>query len=95
MTDYLNSGVHYVVDQGKGITSNVIHQEGILGIIDKVWLVTVRVNTILMIGSIIMSFIAMLVATMKSKKEGFEAFTDVGDTISTNAKQAVKKWLNT
>lgn len=69
----INQGVAYTVEQVRGLTANRIHEDGFLGFVDKVWLITTRVKTIIIVGTLVLTVLSMLLIAISGKKESFEA----------------------
>ena len=94
VTNPLNQGVVYVTEQVRGLSANRIHEDGFLGVIDKVWLTVTRIKTIIFVGTITVTLISMLIVALSGKKENFTAGAgNVVDELRLKAGQKVKKAL--
>lgn len=83
----------YIVQQYQGLTANSINQTGVLGVVDKIWLITARVKTIMFIGTILVTIILAIVRAFGGKKESFAAFDNVVDNVRAKVGEGVKKVL--
>lgn len=88
----LNSINAYAIEQYQGLTANAINQTGFLGVVDKVWLITTRIKTVMLIGTVLMTVIFAIVKSL-SKKESFAPVDNAMDAVRAKIGDVVKRFL--
>lgn len=68
--------VGYAYSQVHGLTQPLIHNEGFLGFVDRVWLTVVRVNAIIFIATVTFTVLSAVLVMFSGKKESFVAGAD-------------------
>lgn len=61
----------YAYQQAHGLTQPTIHSEGLLGIVDRVWLTVVRLNTLFFLATVLLTVLSAILVTFSGKKEAF------------------------
>lgn len=65
--------VGYVYNQVHGLTQPTIHNEGLLGVVDRVWLTFVRINTLFFLATVCLTVLSAVLVMFSGKKESFSA----------------------
>ena len=91
---FIGQPISYAYNQVHGLTQPTIHSEGLLGVVDRVWLTVVRVNTLFFLGTLALTILSAVLVMFSGKKESFVAGADsMLDEVRKSAGTAVTKLL--